>query len=200
MSLMDKLFSGGKEIPKSARETKGEHNPSLDLPIDEKFIIEFKKSGGKFVYCENLKEVNISLAHILMENQWQHQQLLCVDPSLKVQFESLLFFTELAQDSEILFTQCENLIAENGTILVCSHQLFQLQPSRFPENFIVFARTSQILKSLNEALKYIRQKYQTLPANITSLKNNTVTKENQQDFMNYGTKTKNLYLLLLEDF
>ena len=112
----------------------------------------------------------------------------------------MLFFTEHAQDSEILFTQCENLIAENGTIL----GLFTSTPSTstfsISENFIVFARTSQILKSLNETLKYIRQKYNTLPANITSLKNNTVTKDNEQDFMNYGSKTKNLYLLLLEDF
>ena len=55
MSLMDKLFSGGKEIPKSARETKGEHNPSLDLPIDEKFIIEFKKAVGNLSIVKTLK-------------------------------------------------------------------------------------------------------------------------------------------------
>ena len=31
--------------------------PDLKIPVDEKFTIQFKKNGGKFIYCDSFDEV-----------------------------------------------------------------------------------------------------------------------------------------------
>ena len=57
MSLFKKIFGSNKEG--SDEENQSEYNapkPS-SLPIDEQFTYNFKKNGGKFLYCENLYEV-----------------------------------------------------------------------------------------------------------------------------------------------
>jgi hypothetical protein len=43
------------------------------------------------------------------------------------------------------FSNCENLIAEEGSILFCSKQIKQDKPNELPINIVVFATTSQIL-------------------------------------------------------
>ncbi len=39
--------------------------PEIKLPVDERFTINFKANGGKFLYCENLDEIFYSLEQIL---------------------------------------------------------------------------------------------------------------------------------------
>ena len=45
MGLFDKLFGGGKKVSKETKETRGMHMPDLNIPVDEKFTIHFKKNG-----------------------------------------------------------------------------------------------------------------------------------------------------------
>ena len=52
MSIFNKLFgSKTKKEKNSQNEERGKHMPKIELPIDEKFMIEFKENGGKFLYC-----------------------------------------------------------------------------------------------------------------------------------------------------
>jgi len=72
--------------------------------------------------------------------------------------------------------------------------------NELPSNVIVYATTSQLVESIGEGLKIIKKKYgPKIPANITTLKHFQATEENSDDFLTYGSSTKNLYLLLLED-
>jgi hypothetical protein len=59
------------------------------------------------------------------------------------------------------FSNCENLIAEEGSILFCSKQIKQDKPNELPINIVVFATTSQILaiKVTVSAIKEIRRRY-----------------------------------------
>ena len=67
-----------------------------------------------------------------------------------------------------------------------------------PDNIIVFATTSQLVESIGEGLKKIKKKYgHNIPANITTLKHFKATNKNSDDFLTYGSSSKNLYLLLL---
>ena len=43
--------------------------PEVKLPVDERFTINFKANGGKFLYCENMQEVQSSLKSILIRKQ-----------------------------------------------------------------------------------------------------------------------------------
>ncbi|MGD1947228.1 MAG: LUD domain-containing protein [Croceivirga sp.] len=202
MSLFDKLFGGGKKVPKETAETRGEHMPDLKIPIDEKFTIYFKKNGGKFIYCEDFTEVQEALSNIVAENDWQGRFFYTLDKRINERFASeRLSFTSNRNESDIFFTTCEHLIAHNGSILVCSHQIKERKLNELPSNLIVFATTSQLVDSISEALKAIKQRYpDKIPDNITTLKHFLPTPENENDFLSYGSASKNVYLLLLEDY
>ncbi|NAY92510.1 lactate utilization protein B/C [Muricauda sp. JGD-17] len=202
MGIFGKLFGGGKRVSKETVETRGEHMPDLKIPVDEKFTIYFKKNGGKFIYCEDFSEVSEALQNIISENNWQNQVFYSLDFRLESRFASEnISFTQNRQDSDIFFTTCEHLIAHNGSILVCSNQIKEKKLDELPSNLIVFATTSQLVDSISEALKVIKEKYQkNIPNNITTLKHFQPSPENKNDFLSYGSASKNVYLLLLEDY
>jgi hypothetical protein len=202
MGLFDKLFGGGKrKVSKETKETRGIHMPDLHIPVDEKFTIHFKKNGGKFLYCDSISEVSLALQNIISENAWQDDTFLVLDSRLGEKFaKEGIQFTNKVKNSEIFFTTCEHLIAQNGSILVCSNQLMEKKLHELPANVIVFATTSQLVETIGEGLKIIKKKYgHNIPANITTLKHFLPTTENTHDFLTYGSSSKNLYLLLLED-
>ena len=201
MGLFDKLFGGGKKVSKETTETRGVHMPDLNIPVDEKFTIHFKKNGGKFLYCDSFREITDALNNIIEENAWQESPFFVMDPRLEGKFaKQHITFTERAKDSEIFFTTCEHLVAQNGSILVCSNQLKEKKLNEVPDNVIVFATTSQLVDTIGEGLKTIKKKYKKgIPANITTIKHFQSTEENADDFLTYGSSSKHLYLLLLED-
>ncbi len=202
MGIFDKLFRGGsKKVSKETAETRGVHMPDLKIPIDEKFTIHFKKNGGKFLYCDSLKEINEAIDKIIQENQWEDQPFFILDDRLVEKFASNhLKFAKKAKESQVFLTTCEHLIAQNGSILVCSNQLKEKKLSELPPNIIVFATTSQLVESIGEGLKKIKKLYvPSIPTNITTLKHFKAENEDKNDFLTYGSSSKNLYLLLLED-
>lgn len=202
MGVFDKLFGGGKKVSKETVETRGDHMPDLKIPVDEKFTIYFKKNGGKFIYCEDDSEISEALKSIISENDWQSHLFYALDQRLQSRFSSeKIEFTENRKESDIFFTTCEHLIAHNGSILVCSNQIKEKKLDELPSNLIVFATTSQLVDSISEALKVIKEKYRkNIPNNITTLKHFQPTPENKNDFLSYGSASKNVYLLLLEDY
>ncbi|WP_339629440.1 LUD domain-containing protein [uncultured Maribacter sp.] len=202
MGLLDILFGGGKKkVSKETAETRGDHMPDLNIPVDEKFTIHFKQNGGKFIYCTSDLEVSRALQNIIDENNWQSEPFYVLNKRLAEKFaKEPISFTDKAKQSEVFFTTCEHLIAQNGSILVCSNQLHEKKVNELPSNLVVFATTSQLVESIGEGLKTIKKKYgQKIPGNITTLKHFKATEENSDDFLTYGSSTKNLYLLLLED-
>ncbi|TFG78736.1 MAG: lactate utilization protein B/C [Flavobacteriales bacterium] len=202
MGIFDKLFGGGKKKgSKLIAETRGEHMPDLNIPVDEKFTIHFKKNGGKFLYCDSFSEVLQSLKSIVSENAWENSPFFVLNPALEEKFsKENILFTDRKKESTVFFTTCEHLIAQNGSILVSSNQLKENKLSELPDNLIVFATTSQLVGSIGEGLKKIKKKYgPQIPANITTIKHFQATDSNTDDFLTYGSSSKNLYLLLLED-
>ena len=201
MGLFDKLFGGGKKVSKETVETRGAHMPDLNIPVDEKFTIHFKKNGGKFLYCDSIKEISQALANIVEENTWHDHPFLVLDNRLSKKFsKENINYTDKAGESQVFFTTCEHLIAQNGSILVCSNQLLENKLVDLPDNVIVYATTSQLVESIGEGLKVIKKKYgRSIPTNITTLKHFQANEENDHDFLTYGSSSKNLYLLLLED-
>tara|TARA_R110002012_G_scaffold17930_5_gene66715 strand:- start:23816 stop:24436 length:621 start_codon:yes stop_codon:yes gene_type:complete len=205
MSLFRKIF--GSKSDQSDSELKsndrGKYMPEIKLPIDERFTINFKANGGKFLYCDNLDEVFDSLNNIILENDWEDKHVLIYDEQLRLKFKnSDLKVTRVSNDADYFLTTCENLIADDGSLLISSNQIAEKKLIEFPENFIVFATTSQITASIGEGLRGIKNNNtKKIPTNITTIKHfkTLESKEKENDFMSYGSNSKNLYLLLLED-
>ncbi|MDO7170704.1 LUD domain-containing protein [Mariniflexile sp. AS56] len=201
MSLFRKIF--GLKPDESDEDVKsgdrGKYMPEIKLPIDEKFTINFKGNGGKFLYCENLNEVYLNLQNIIEENNWDDAETLILDQNIKDKFKNCqLKSTIKISDATIFLTTCENLIANDGSLLISSKQIFEKKLPELPTNFVVFATTSQIVENIGEGLRGIKSKNrQKIPTNITTIKH--FKSNDEKDFLSYGSSAKNLYLLLLED-
>lgn len=197
MSLFKKLFNKAtsKASPKAE---KSKYLPDVPLPTDEKFTYNFRKNGGKFLYCENNQELLEAFDNILLENDWYEKTVYCTDENLKSKFNTFnLKFGENLEASFFL-SQSESLIADAGALLISSNQIKEKKLEELPDNFIIFATTSQLVDTIGEGLRIIKNSNKkSIPTNITTIKNFETKKEN--DFMTYGSSSKNLYLLLLED-
>ncbi|MDX6183707.1 lactate utilization protein [Flavobacterium sp. Fl-77] len=199
MSFFKKLF--GSSNASSEEENVSEYAGSISdshLSIDERFIFNFKKNGGKFLYCENKQEVAEQFENILEENDWFENEVLCYEPALfNLLDENKLLYTAPVKPKFLLAT-CENLIADEGSILFSSKQIKQNKPNELPANIVIIATTSQILSVKSDGLSAIKRKYERdYPTNITTIK--YFEKAKEEDFTQYGSVAKNLYLLLLED-
>lgn len=199
MSIFKKLFGGSSQ----EEETKSkESNPYLeeknDIPVDELFMTQFLKNGGKFIYCVDLNELKTNFENILEENDWFEKEALCFEPSLHQLLEENKLPYKDVKNPFFLFVSCENLIAYDGSVLFSSKQIKHHKPEDLPFNIVVFATTSQIVPNQSEGLRKIKNKYKTdYPSNITAFK--YFKKAKEENFMQYGSVPKNLYLLLLED-
>ena len=200
MSLFRKIFGTGNDASDEESQSEFNNTPSSFslLPVDEKFTYNFKKNGGKFLYCENLNEVKDQFLNILEENDWFECEALCYEPKLYSMLDENKLLYDKPTNPKFLFASCENLIADEGSVLFSSNQIKQNKPNDLPNNIIILATTSQILESKSDGLRAIKKKYnKDYPTNITTIK--YFEKAKDEDFLQYGSSAKNLYLLLLED-
>lgn len=199
MNLFKKLFGSNDSSSNEGRDDNS-NAPNLDInsPLDEQFIYNFKKNGGKFLYCENLNEVKEQFENILEENDWFECEALCYETQLFFLLDENKLTYGQNLNPKFLLSSCENLVTEEGSVLFSSNQIKQKKPNELPANIVIIGKTSQIVQGKSDGLSAIRKKYLTeYPTNITTIK--YFEKAQEEDFTQYGSSAKNLYLLLLED-
>ncbi len=176
--------------------------PKKDEYIEERFTKNFSENGGKFLYASSREECNEFFHKILDENNWNKKTILCFKKNLINDFFDDINFdiNKTNLNSNLLITGCEFLVAKDGSILVSAHQIKSYKIKDIPINIIVLAKTSQLSETVSKGLEGIRIKYSNnLPSNITSIKNFNCEENEKLNFLTYGTSSKNLYLILLED-
>ncbi|ARV11289.1 LUD domain-containing protein [Gilvibacter sp. SZ-19] len=203
MSLFKRLLNPKSGKSKTTEDTSldkqhSKYYPEKQLPIDEKFTYNFRRNGGKFLYCENLEELMQTFDNILMENDWYEAEAFCIDQQLIERFDGFNLKFGTKSSSKFFLSRCESLIANNGSVLISSNQIREKKLGELPTNFIIFSTTSQLVENIGEGLRQIKDRNKNkIPTNITTIQDFETQKE--KDFMSYGSTTKNLYLLLLED-
>ena len=191
MSLFDKIF--GKKQKNQPQEIK---NPVEDISPDTHFVEQFKDKGGKFLYCTSQEEVLGYLHNIFEENSWE--KVLCFD---KDRIKDLnIINIPIKKTAPVFYTTCEHLIVEDGGLLFSSNQLKEAKLNQYPNNFIVYATTSQLVHDKDKALASIKHSFKNkIPSNISAIKDYSPDKKDP-NFLHYGnTNSKNLYLILLEN-
>jgi len=197
MNLFKKLFK-----PKKEGAGVSYLEPSIDtenLSLDDIFVHNFIKKGGRFLYCTTTEEINQNLLNIFNENDWE--DAVCFNKKVR---PFLTVIDKNATDKIIktqpFFTTCEHLISDNGSIMFSSNQVHQHKICNLSNHFIVLAKTSQLVKTTSEGLMGIRKNYKKdFPTNISSIKDYMPNRVND-DFLRYGnSNSRSLYLLLLED-
>ena len=196
MNFFSKFFKKSSS-EKESKSPESKFLPKKKAVIEERFILKFIENGGKFLYCENLSEVQENFDLILAENEWINQDLLMIKPELKKEFNLNNNFSSSLEETKCFVTDCENLIASDGSILISSNQINEKKLNEFPDNLIILSDTMKLKNTISEGLSEIKSKSKNIPTNITTIKNFNVIK-GDKDFLSYGTSSKNLYLILLE--
>ena len=195
MSVFRKIFGSNTGASKSKTDEKdqSEFLDTSNLPVEEAFTINFNKNGGKFLYCETNDEVQGFLENIIKENNWDKKKALILNNQLKEKFKHFKLGTaQKAKDADFLFTSCEFLIANDGSLLISSNQIAEKKLVELPENFIVYATTSQFVNTISEGLQGIKAQSKTkIPSNITTIKHFKANDTN--DFLSYGSSTKPIF-------
>tara|TARA_B100001175_G_C19510374_1_gene643424 strand:- start:2033 stop:2629 length:597 start_codon:yes stop_codon:yes gene_type:complete len=192
-----KLF-GSKKNSKEPEAT----SPYLPEKKDEIEIIfaeKFTQKGGKFIFSEDIKSTDDFFKLIMEENDWKTQDVLCFDPKLIKRFTldpaPDHFFS--LRNFKVLLIGCEYLIANKGTVLICSHQIKNCKLEAMPDFFIVYSGLDNFVNDVSEGMSKLKNKYtDQLPTNITTL--NVKNSKDENDFLSYGNSAKNLYLILQE--
>lgn len=196
MGLFSNIFGGKK---KEAKPTKSPYLSSEEKSKEIQFAENFTQRGGKFIYSENVEQTRNYFHQILAENGWGAADL-------KSSSKSLNRFLNIKLDQEgsnkenptAQLIGCEYLIANKGAILICNHQIQNLKLDELPENLIILASAAQFVEDVSEAMSMINSRYkEDLPSNITTL--NAFDPNKEDDFLSYGSSTKNLYLMVQED-
>ena len=199
MNFFNNLFKGNSSRRISKEDQEREQSkfmPKVKVAIEERFIVNFIDNGGKFLYSENYNELNENLSLILKENSWVKEDLLITNNKIKSNYKLPNSIKINQENSKCFVTNCENLIADDGSILISSNQIQEKNLSDFPSNLIILSETTKFKNSIGEGLAEIKSKSKKIPSNITTIKNFQISQE--KDFLSYGTSAKNLYLILLE--
>ena len=196
MNFFSKFFK--KSFPKEEpKNPESKFLPKKKAVIEERFILKFIENGGKFLYCENLGEVQQNFDLIIKENEWTSTDLLLINKNLKNQYGLVNDFSSSLEETKCFVTDCENLIANDGSILISSNQIHEKKLNEFPESLIILSETRKLKNTISEGLSEIKSKSKNIPTNISTIKNFNVISQDK-DFLSYGTSSKNLYLILLE--
>lgn len=197
MNIFKKLFRGAQNVEK-VEENVVEEQDLSHLSLDELFMTNFIKNGGKFIYCDSVRDLKFQFENILEENDWFERQVWCFEENLYSYLKENRLTYQVVNKPTFLFVSCENLIADEGSVLFSSKQIKHFKSNELPQNIVVIAKTSVIVPSKSDGLRRIKNKYKSdYPTNITALR--YFKEDKTESFLNYGSVPKNIYLLLLED-
>lgn len=202
MSILKKFFKKSVEKKSTDQPKENFYEQNKDLPVDERFIENFKHRGGRFLYAVTEDEVQEHFNHILLEHDLYEQATLCFDDQLSDRFDdyNLIYQANQHQQQAAFFlTTCHYLIADKGILLFSSQQIKGEQLGELPEFFIVLAKASQLVENTTEALQMIKRHSKTIPSNIKPLENFQKSEGNEGNLMSYGTSSKIVYLIMIED-
>jgi L-lactate utilization protein LutC len=201
LNFFKNIFKKNKPTNKTSSSNKDEKSsfmPKIETPTDNRFVQNFIKNGGKFLYSENENEVNKNIALIIEENGWKKSSLFSLGKEISKRFKLDYSFSKNSKDeTTCLISTCEYLIADDGSILISSNQVAEKKLNELPENIIILAKTDQLINNISEGLSGIKNSGTSIPSNITNLKH--FKDCNDKDFLSYGSSSKNLYLILLEN-
>ena len=85
MSFWAKFFG------KKKKKEKSKYLPENEIPNDLSFVKKFTIKGGRFLFCENNNETSFNFNEILVENNWNLNDVFCFDNDIKKKIECRCF-------------------------------------------------------------------------------------------------------------
>lgn len=165
------------------------------------FAQEFTRIGGMYVYCENEKELVTSLSVILED--FPEKELFCQETTIgEYLVKAGVPFSSGQEDlpgCKIGITGCEALVARLGSILLSSAQTGGRRISIYPESHIVIGFASQLMPDLQQAMAYIKRKYEPdYPSLLSFITGPSRTADIEKTLVMGAHGPRNLYLFFVD--
>ncbi len=166
--------------------------------IDLIFAENFTKSGGRFIFIDEINSTKEVFEKIFEENQWDSENVCSLNPNVAKNLEIKSIRKIDNENVRALVTECEFLISNTGRILICNKQIKSNKIDDLPSVLIVLAKSNQFVSDVSEGMTMLKNKYKgNFPTNITTL--NVKNKLNEDNFLTYGNSAKDIYLILSDD-
>ena len=188
------FFKSKKNDESENDESSHQNTGSIDLIFAENFT----KSGGRFIFIDEINSTKEVFEKIFKENQWNPENVCSLDANVakNLQIRSIRKIDN--ENVKALVTECEFLISNTGRILICNKQIKSNKIEELPSVLIVLAKSNQFVSDVSEGMTQLKSKYKSnFPANITTL--NVKNKLNEDNFLTYGNSAKDIYLILSDD-
>lgn len=194
-------------IHKSALEMKDVDQESevfavSEDPVEIQFAQNFTEINGRFVFCESENEFIENFCLVAKENEWEN--IFCTELQLKefLTQGGLTFFDKETDflNTDVGITFCECLVARTGSIIISSKQASGRRLLVYPNIHIVVAYSSQLVRDVKDALKYVRNKYNNqLPSMITTISGPSRTADIEKTLVQGAHGPKEIFLFLIDD-
>jgi L-lactate dehydrogenase complex protein LldG len=171
-------------------------------PLEIQFAQNFSAINGKFVFCENENEFIENFDFIAKDHKWE--KLFCLEPSIKELLQKGSFkFSDEENDFlgiDVGLTLCECLVARTGSIVITSKQASGRRLPVYSNTHIVVAFTSQLVYTIKDGLKVVREKYGTnLPSMISTITGPSRTSDIEKTLVQGAHGPKDVFVFLIDD-
>ena len=188
------FFKSKKNDESENVESSHQNIGSIDLIFAENFT----KSGGRFIFIDEINSTKEVFEKIFEENQWDSENVCSLNPNVAKNLEIKSIRKIDNENVRALVTECEFLISNTGRILICNKQIKSNKIEDLPSVLIVLAKSNQFVSDVSEGMTMLKNKYKgNFPSNITTL--NVKNKLNEDNFLTYGNSAKDIYLILSDD-
>ena len=188
------FFKSKKKDESENDESSHQNIGSIDLIFAENFT----KSGGRFIFIDEINSTKEVFEKIFEENQWDSENVCSLNANVAKNLEIRSIRKIDNENVRALVTECEFLISNTGRILICNKQIKSNKIEDLPSVLIVLAKSNQFVSDVSEGMTMLKNKYKgNFPTNITTL--NVKNKLNEDNFLTYGNSAKDIYLILSDD-
>jgi L-lactate dehydrogenase complex protein LldG len=168
--------------------------------IDVKFAENFVHSGGKFIYCENEKEMVNYLSSLKMENEWNY--VFPVDAKIHQLFSHTSFQDnglEIKIDqADAAISLCYSLSASEGVIILSPEEATTRRMVNFPNNHLIIAYKKQLKNTVEEAILGFKDKFDLrLPSVLELYPNKPIAKKHHKYLLS-ADGPKNVFLFYID--
>jgi hypothetical protein len=192
-----------KEIPVRTVEVKA---PVYTLPdeqdLDIRFATKFIEAGGKFIFCESIKQAIENLQMLKEENGWAH--VFCWENEIKDAFCEINFQKGMIgytiENSDAAVSLCEGLAADEGTIILNPKQASRRRLQCFPKTHIIITDLAHLNALEADALDKFKQNNKgELPSVVKLGTCNTGHFYDKQRLILNADGTEDIYVFLVDE-
>lgn len=182
-------------------ETNNFNGPSSAEDLGIRFAENFTATGGKFIYCQDLKEMILFCDSLKEENNWNH--VFIWDFNTKRLLEELNFQNSdngfFMDNSDAALSGCFALLADEGVVMLHPSEATNRRLTSFPPHHLIIASKNSLVKNLDEALDGFRQEYfDKLPSLIELNVERRICKANHARLLN-AEGTPNVYVFFIDN-